>query len=50
MGTPKQGQGARTAGVKMHLLENGKWLISDVVKGRWAAVEREKKNKSSGRS
>lgn len=43
MGKPKQGQGARTAGVKMHLLENGKWLISDVVKGRWAAVEREKK-------
>jgi predicted phage terminase large subunit-like protein len=40
------GQGARTAGVKMHLLDTGKWLISSVEKGRWAAVEREKKIKA----
>lgn len=31
-----------TAGVKMSLLANGKWLISDRIKGRWAADERER--------
>jgi len=39
----KNKQSARTAGVKMHLLDTGKWLISDVVKGRWESHERESK-------
>jgi len=33
--------GAYTAGVKMHLLQTGKWLISDVVRGQWGTDERE---------
>lgn len=33
---------AYTVGTKMHKLENGKWLISDVKRGRWSADERER--------
>lgn len=36
------GTGARTAGVKMHKLKSGKYLISDVKAGRWASEERER--------
>ena len=36
-----QGAGAYTVGTKMHLLTNGKWLIEDVKRGRWASKERE---------
>ena len=33
--------GAYTVGIKMHLLRNGKRLISDVKRGRWSTEERE---------
>jgi predicted phage terminase large subunit-like protein len=33
--------GAFTAGVRMHAIEDGGWLISDVVRGQWGAFERE---------
>lgn len=33
--------GAYTVGVKMHLLKNGKWIVSDVKRGQWASHERE---------
>lgn len=36
-----QGEGAYTAGVKMHRLHSGKFLVSDVKRGRWASEERE---------
>lgn len=32
---------AWTVGTKMHLLANGRWVISDVVRGRWESNERE---------
>lgn len=35
------GLGARTAGVKMSKLKNGKYIIENVKKGRWATEERE---------
>ncbi len=38
----ESGTGARTAGVKMHKLKSGKYLISDVKAGRWASEERER--------
>lgn len=34
--------GARTAGVKMGLGEDGRWYVADVTKGQWAAAERER--------
>jgi len=37
-----QGEGAYTVGVKMHKLTNGKFVVSDVKRGRWASDEREK--------
>ena len=33
--------GAYTVGIKMHLLRNGKRLVSDVRRGRWSTEERE---------
>ena len=33
---------AYTVGTKMHKLVGGKWLISDVKRGRWASEERER--------
>ena len=39
------GSGARTAGVQMSVMSNGKYVIHDVVKGRWETHEREKKIK-----
>lgn len=37
-----QGTGAYTVGVKMSRLTNGKWLVEDVVRGRWGSNERER--------
>ena len=37
------GKGPFTAGVKMSRLVNNKWLVEDVVRGRWATHERERK-------
>ena len=37
-----RGKGARTAGVKMSRLKNGKYLITDVKYGRWGTEERER--------
>lgn len=37
------GGGCNTAGVKMSQGIDGKWIISDVVKGQWSALEREKR-------
>ena len=34
--------GAYTAGVRMHALQDGGWFISDVVRGQWGAFERER--------
>jgi len=34
-------EGARTAGVKMCVLKNGKFIVTDVVKGRWESQDRE---------
>jgi len=39
------GSGARTAGVKMSVMANGKYVIHDVVKGRWETHDREQKIK-----
>jgi len=36
------GGGAYTAGVKMSLLSNGRWIIEDVKRGRWGSEMREK--------
>ena len=36
------GTGARTAGVKIHRLKSGKYLISDVKAGRWSTDQRER--------
>jgi predicted phage terminase large subunit-like protein len=38
----KEGKGAFTAGVKMHLLSNGFFVVSDVKRGRWETHERER--------
>lgn len=38
----EDGQGARTAGVKVGKCSDGKYIIADVVSGRWGAPEREK--------
>lgn len=44
-GTKEQADGksksAFTVGTKMHKLSSGKWIISDVKRGRWSADERE---------
>jgi len=37
----KDGTGAFTVGTKIHKLASGKYLISDVVRGRWSAEVRE---------
>lgn len=37
------GDGAFTAGVKMHLLTDGTFLVSDVKRGRWGTDERERR-------
>lgn len=36
-----EGANAWTVGVRMHLLKNDKWLIDDVVRGRWSSERRE---------
>jgi predicted phage terminase large subunit-like protein len=40
-------EGAFTAGVLMHELVSGGYVISDVVRGQWAAFEREKQIKAT---
>jgi predicted phage terminase large subunit-like protein len=40
-------EGAYTAGVLMHALESGGWFIENVVRGQWAAFEREKTIKNT---
>lgn len=37
-----QDAGAWTAGVKMSLLMNGRWVVEDVKRGRWGTDERER--------
>jgi len=37
-----EGEGAFTVGVRMSRLKNGKWLVEDVKRGRWASHERER--------
>lgn len=37
-----EGGGARTAGVKMGVTADGQYIVLDVVKGQWAAPERER--------
>jgi predicted phage terminase large subunit-like protein len=34
--------GAYTAGVKMTLISDGRWIIEDVKRGRWGSAERER--------
>lgn len=36
-----EGGGARTAGVLMHQLTNGRYLVEDVITGQWSALRRE---------
>lgn len=36
-----RGKSAYTVGTKMHKLSTGKWIISDVKRGRWSSEERE---------
>ena len=38
----KGGKACYTAGVKMHKLANGKYIVSDVKKGQWSSEERER--------
>ena len=45
-----QGAGAFTAGVKMSKLANGRFVISDVVKGQWSTENREAKILSTSES
>jgi predicted phage terminase large subunit-like protein len=42
------GQGAYTAGVLMHKMFDGSFVISHVARGHWGALEREKKIKALG--
>lgn len=37
-----EGKNAYTVGVRMHLLKDNKWLIDDVVRGRWSTERRER--------
>ncbi len=41
----KDGSGAQTAGVLVHKISTGQYYISDVVTGRWSALEREQRIK-----
>lgn len=42
-----QDDGAYTAGVLIHKMKDGRFLIDDVVRGQWGALEREKTIKST---
>jgi predicted phage terminase large subunit-like protein len=42
-----QGGGAYTCGVLMHAMRNGRYLIEDVVRGQWSALERERRIKQT---
>lgn len=43
----KDGNGAETSGTLMHALKSGRYVIENVVHGRWKALEREVKIKST---
>jgi predicted phage terminase large subunit-like protein len=45
-----QGGGKYTAGVKMSLLKDGRYLIEDVVRGQWSALNRENKMKDTAKA
>ena len=40
---------AYTAGVLMHKLKNGTYVIEDIVRGRWLALEREERIKATAK-
>lgn len=42
-----EGGGAFTAGVLMHSLKDGSYLIEDIVRGQWGALERERRIKKT---
>lgn len=46
----KDGAGAYTAGVLMHQIDDGTFVISDVRRGRWGALDREKRIKQTAES
>ena len=39
----KDGEGAQTAGVLMHRLKDGRYMVADVISGRWSALQREQR-------
>ena len=43
----RDGDGAETSGTLIHSLRNGRFVIDNVVHGRWAALEREQKIKAT---
>ena len=43
----KDGEGAETAGVLMHLMKDNTYVVEDVVHGRWASLERERMIKAT---
>lgn len=45
----KDGDGAETSGTLMHSLRNGRYVIENVVHGRWKALEREQKIKATAK-
>jgi len=45
-----QGSGAYTAGVLMHAMMDGSYVVSDVVRGQWSALERERRIKQTAES
>lgn len=42
------GGGAFTAGILMHLMNDGEFIIEDVVRGQWSAWDREQRIKQTG--
>jgi predicted phage terminase large subunit-like protein len=42
--------GAYTAGVLMHLLADGSYVVADVVRGQWSALEREQRIKQTAQA
>ena len=46
----KDGDGAETSGTLMHVLKNGRFVISSVIHGRWSYLEREQKIKATAQA
>jgi len=44
------GSGAYTAGVLMHKLKDGRFVIADVVRGQWGALDREQRIKQTAQA